>query len=53
MFTFIAGHKIIGALVARITVDKRLSAIPEATIPIKLAVAGATTIRSALSARVM
>ncbi len=53
IFTFMAGQMITGARVARITFVRSVSAMPEAVLPIKLAVAGATTIRSALSARLM
>ena len=50
---FIAGAKRTGALAAIITVVRRSSAMPDATFPMIFAVAGATTIRSAFSARSM
>ena len=53
MLTFIAGTSSTGALVAMIVVVSRSSAMPLATLPMKLAVAGATMQRSARSAREM
>jgi hypothetical protein len=53
MFTFMAGARSTGARVARNSVLSASSAIPRANLPIVLAVAGATSRRSAASARLM
>ena len=53
MWMFIAGAIKTGAWVAIRTVVNKSSAIPLAILPITLAVAGAMTKRSALSARLM
>ena len=51
MLVFIANAKTTGAFVAIIVVDSISSAIPFATLPITLAVAGAISIKSALWAK--
>ena len=53
MLTFIAGATTTGALVARYSVLSASSAMPRANLPTLLAVAGATSSRSASSARLM
>ena len=51
MFVFIAGTNTTGQVAAIIVVDNISSAIPLATLPIILAVAGATNIISAFLAK--
>ena len=51
MTEFIAGAKRTGTRVAMIIVERKSSARPLATLPRMLAVAGATTVRCARSAR--
>ncbi len=53
MFVFIAGAINTGAVVARYSDDRKSSAMPLANLPMTLAVAGATSSRSAVDASEM